>query len=130
MPGSHDPPVRILVGDEEPLVCTLVKEALGPPGFQVEVCHDEADLLRRCRERAFSLLIVDFALACGSGFRGIIALRERDAGVPIILMASGARARSRVDPLAFTYRVQLLRKPFGVRNLRDAVERAIPGEGY
>ncbi len=130
MPGPHDRPSRVLVGDEEPLVCEFVREALRLSGYDVEVSHDEAEILKRSRDRAFGLLILDFNLASRSGFRGIISLRERVPDVPIILMAAAAGGHAEAEPFAFTYRVQLLRKPFGARSLRDAVDRAMPPEEY
>jgi hypothetical protein len=43
--------------------------------------------------------------------------------VPIILMSG--REPDRVEPFAFTYRVDVLRKPFGLGDLRSAVGRAL-----
>ncbi len=33
---------------------------------------------------------------------------------------------AKVGAFAFTYRIQLLRKPFGVQDLRSAVDDAVP----
>ena len=45
--------------------------------------------------------------------------------MPIILMIGPRREPDRVETFAFTYRVHLLRKPFGIGELRDAVDRAL-----
>jgi DNA-binding response OmpR family regulator len=119
MPG---PRPRILLGEEEPLVRTFILEALRHSGFLVEAGRDEAELLLRMHGEDFSLLILDYELARRSAFAGITSLRERTPAVPIILMAAGP-----VETIAYTYRVHLLRKPFGAKGLRDAVDRAMPG---
>jgi DNA-binding NtrC family response regulator len=122
-------PVRILVGDEEPLVRRFVGDALRDGGYDVEAVGGETEFLRLSRERPFGLLILDYLLALRSGFEGILSARDRDAALPVILMAAGGPGR-RVEPVAFTCRVRLLRKPFGARDLREAVERALRGPGY
>lgn len=115
---------RILVAEDEPMVRRLVRECLTLAGYEVELSEDGRDALGRYRPGSFDLLILDSMLVRRSGLEVVAQLRNAGDGVPIILTSASATGMGRVEPFAFTYRVELLRKPFGVRDLREAVERA------
>jgi DNA-binding response OmpR family regulator len=123
MPGASSI-LRILVADDEPAVSRLVKESLTLSGFSVDLSEDGRDALARYRPGCYDLLILDSKLARRSGLEVVAQLRNSGDGVPIILTSASAAGIGRVEPFAFTYRVELLRKPFGLGELRAAVERA------
>jgi len=123
MPGQP-PPCRVLVAEDEPTVRRLVHECLTLAGYDVEESEDGRDALSRYRPGAFDLVILDSMLARRSGLEVVVQLRNSGDAVPIILTSASAAGMGRVEPFAFTYRIELLRKPFGVRDLRAAVERA------
>ncbi len=123
MPGSP-PPCRILVAEDEPNIRRLIRESLTLSGYEVELSEDGRDVLGRYRPGTFDLVILDSMLSRRSGLEVVVQLRNAGDGVPIILTSASAAGMGRVEPFAFTYRVELLRKPFGVRELRAAVERA------
>lgn len=119
------PAVRILVGDDESHICRLVSDILGPSGYTVDLQQDGRDILRRYHAGDYSLLILDTVLQHTSGLEVVMKIRDRGDAVPIILMSGSADEPDRVGPFAFTYRVDILRKPFGVGDLRGAVDRAL-----
>ncbi|MBI3857894.1 MAG: response regulator [Planctomycetes bacterium] len=116
---------RILVGDDETQICRLVRDVLKPSGYDVDVVQDGRDILERYNSGDYSLLILDTLMAQASGLEVVMKLRDRGDVVPIILMTGPRREGDRVEPFAFTYRVDVLRKPFGIGDLRAAVERAL-----
>ena len=113
---------RVLVADDEPLVVRLVRDILGPL-FEIQATGSGRDVLRLYHEGEFDLLILDAGLRSMSGMEIVAKLREGGDGTPIILMTGTVEGERREGALAFTYRVGLLRKPFGVRDLRSAIER-------
>jgi DNA-binding response OmpR family regulator len=125
---THDPARqtgrrhRVLVADDEPLVLRLVRDILGSP-YDIESTESGRDVLRLYHEGDFDLLILDAGLRSLSGMEIVSKLREGGDEVPIILMSGTSESERREGALAFTYRVGLLRKPFGVRDLRSVVER-------
>lgn len=112
----------MLVADDEPLVLRLVRDVLGP-FHRVESTASGRDVLRLYHEGDFDLLILDAGLRSLSGMEIVSRLREGGDGVPIILLTGSAEGVNREGSFAYTYRVGLLRKPFGVRDLRSVVER-------
>jgi DNA-binding response OmpR family regulator len=119
------PAPRILVGDDETQIRRLVRDTLKPSGYAVDVTRDGRELLGRYQPGEYSLLILDTMLVHASGLEVVMKLRDRGDRVPIILMFGPRTEPDRVEPFAFTYKVDLLRKPFGVTDLRSAVERAL-----
>ena len=124
MDGPLNTP-RILVGDDESQICRLVRDVLKPAGYVVDVTQNGSEFLEKYHAGAYSLLIVDTILLHTSGMEVVMKLRDRGDSVPIILMSGPSREADRVEPFAFTYRVDVLRKPFGVGDLRSAVSRAL-----
>ncbi len=118
-------PVRILVGDRETQLCRLVRDVLRHAGYKPEVTQDGREILQRVPSGGYSLLILDTLLAHTTGLEVVMKLRDRGERLPIILMSSLAAEPDRVEPFAFTYRVDVLRKPFGVGDLRSAVGRSL-----
>jgi len=119
------PPTRVLVVDDESQICSLVRDVVQPLGYEIETSQDGRDVLERYQPGEYSLLILDTLLVHASGLELVTKLRDRDDPVPIILMFNPRGQVDRVETFAFTYRVDLLRKPFGVGELRSAVARAL-----
>lgn len=116
---------RILVGDDEPQVCTLVRDVLKAVGYVIDFTHNGRDFLDKYQDGAYDLLILDAMMLHTSGMEVVMKLRDRGDGIPIILMSGPLKGADRVEPFAFTYRVDVLRKPFGIVDLRSAVTRAL-----
>ena len=119
---------RILVADDEPSLGRLLRESLTRAGHKVEISEDGRDALRRYRPGTYDLLILDSMLSHRSGLEVIAHIRDSGDVIPIILTSASLES-GRVESFAFTYRVELLHKPFGVRDLRAAVDRAVRDSG-
>ena len=117
--------MRILIGDDEPQICRLVRDVLRPAGYDLDIRRDGRRILDDYQTGDYSLLILDTLMAQASGLEVVMRLRDRGDAVPIILMFGPRKEPDRVETFAFTYRVHLLRKPFGVAELRDTVDRAL-----
>jgi two-component system response regulator TrcR len=115
---------RILVGDDEIQICRLVRDVLRP-SYDVDVTQDGRKLLERYHSGDYELLILDTLMVQVSGLEVVMRLRDRGEVVPIILMIGPRKEPDRVETFAFTYRVHVLRKPFGVAELRETVARAL-----
>jgi len=119
--------LRILVADDDADLLEVVVEALTDAGANVASAKSGAELLKRLGEDgAFDLIIADVLMPWMTGLQVASSVREAGLEVPVILM-TGNRDSSldeRVDSLD---RTVLLRKPFGDRELRAAVEKLLPG---
>jgi two-component system phosphate regulon response regulator PhoB len=114
---------RVLVADDDPEICTLIKTILRSASFEVQVCADaESALIHLQRDKSYDLLISDFMLPGISGIELITMVRSSPATAKIpILMISGhsnyamdARAKSAGAD-------HFLNKPFTLSQLRSTV---------
>jgi two-component system catabolic regulation response regulator CreB len=83
---------RILLVEDETAIAETVLYALRAEGFEAVHCLTGGEALRRARERAFDLAVLDVGLPDIGGFALCRELR-RDADLPVIfLTAQGAEA--------------------------------------
>ena len=118
---------RVLVADDDPEICTLIKTILGKGPYDVTVCHDaESALLRIQRDEPYDILISDFMLPGMSGIELISRVRQNapTSRLPIVMIsghnnyAMDSRAKS-VGANAF------LNKPFTLSQLRTTVHQLL-----
>jgi len=132
-PQSKDPSMsavwRVLVADDDPEICTLIKTILKAGPYTTTVCNDaESALVHIQRDEPFDIIICDFMLPGISGIDLITQVRANNltSHVPIIMIsghnnyAMDARARS-AGANAF------LNKPFTLSQLRSTVASLLQG---
>jgi CheY-like chemotaxis protein len=115
---------RVLVADDDPEICTLIKAILSRGPYDVTLCNDaESALVHLRKDEPYDILISDFMLPGISGI-DLIAQVRKDAAtrhMPIVMIsghsnyAMDERAKS-AGANAF------LNKPFTVQQLRTTVQ--------
>jgi DNA-binding response OmpR family regulator len=114
---------RVLVADDDPEICTLIKTILRNASFEVSVCPDaESALVHLQRDKAYDILISDFMLPGISDIELITMVRAnpQTARLPILMIsghsnyAMDARAKSAGAD-------HFLNKPFTLTQLRSTV---------
>lgn len=85
---SPQPFGPVLIVDDDEAVRKSLKFALEMEGFGVRVFTDADDLLSRDDLPREGCLLVDFRMPGLDGIDLVRALRDRDVGLPAILMAS------------------------------------------
>ena len=109
---------RILVVDDDPMVCMAIEIYLARQGFQVTIADGGESGLRTLDSASFDLMVVDIFMPHMRGFESIRVFHERAPSIPLIAMSGYAFAN--VDaPAPDFLRMALelgatrcLRKPF------------------
>jgi CheY-like chemotaxis protein len=83
---------RILVVDDDPMVCTAIEVYLKRHGFEVTIADGGDAGLRALEDNAFDLMIVDIFMPHMRGFESIRIFHERAPTVPLIAMSGYAFA--------------------------------------
>jgi CheY-like chemotaxis protein len=118
---------RVLVADDDPEICTLIKTILAKGPFEIVVCNDaESALVHIQRDASYDILISDFMLPGISGIELIAQVRQSaaTARMPIVMIsghsnyAMDARAKA-AGANAF------LNKPFTLSQLRTTVQQLL-----
>jgi two-component system, NtrC family, response regulator AtoC len=123
VPGS--PQRRILVVDDEPLVCDAVKMMLAFDGHLVETANNGKAALAVFEKGKFDLVITDFKMPAMQGDELAVAIKARDPRQPVVMITAYAEMlQSSGNKLAGVDFI--ISKPFLLENLREAIAKATP----
>jgi CheY-like chemotaxis protein len=122
---------RILVVDDDPMVCEAIEVCLQHQGFDVTVANGGEEGIRALEASAFDVMLVDIFMPHMRGFESIRAFHERAPQTPLVAMSGYAFAD--IEPpspdfhkmaleLGATY---CLRKPFTPNILLAALDECL-----
>ena len=127
MTANAYPKRRILVVDDEPLVCDAVKMMLTFDGHTVQTAHNGADALALFNKEKFDLVITDFLMPVMRGDELAAAIKAQNPKQPVVMITAHAETlQASHTPL--TGIDALISKPFLLENLREAIARTVPIE--
>lgn len=113
-------PWRVLVVDDDPAICMLIKTILKNGPFAVTICNDAESALVYLKEpEAYDVIISDFMLPGISGIQLIEQIRSNEATAQTpIVMISGHNNYAMQDRAKKAGANAFLRKPFTLSQLR------------
>jgi len=116
------PRLRILVLDDEPIVCKRLKPAFQKAGYEVETFTDSASALTRMAETSFDVVITDLKMEGADGFQVVERAHELLPGARIVVITGFATldtAKESFRKGAFDF----VAKPFKLGGIIDCVRR-------
>jgi len=115
-------PRRILVVDDEPLVCDALKMMLDFDGHQVQTAHTAREALGLFEPGKFDVIITDFEMPQMKGDEFAAIIKSRDPRQPVVMVTAYAEflqsSKRPVTGVDF-----MISKPFLLENLRQALAR-------
>jgi CheY-like chemotaxis protein len=126
---------RVLVVDDDPLVCMAIKISLERHGFEVTIADGGEAGLRALEDASFDLMIVDIFMPHMRGFESVRIFHERAPAIPLVAMSGYAFAN--IDsPAPDFLRMALelgaarcLRKPFTPAALLTVINECLAEAG-
>ena len=121
---------RVLIVDDDPMVCVAIEVCLQRWGFEVTVA-DGGDAGMRALEAAdFDVMLIDVFMPHMRGFESIRMFHERRPDIPIIAMSGYAFANTERAPDFLRMTIELgaaccLRKPFTPNALLTTVNQCL-----
>jgi two-component system alkaline phosphatase synthesis response regulator PhoP len=119
---------RILVVEDEPGIALGLEDDLRIEGYEVEVAGDGITALRRAREGAFDLIVLDVMLPGKDGFDVCRELRRGGQRTPILMLTAKAQEAEKVLGLELGAD-DYMTKPFGTRELRARIKALLRRAG-
>ena len=114
--------LRILVADDEEIICELITEYLKADGHQVETAFNGSDALDRFKGATFDLVITDQSMPKMNGEQLARAIAETKAKVPVILLTGFGEEMQAVgnqpEPIDL-----IVSKPVSASELRWAIHQ-------
>jgi DNA-binding response OmpR family regulator len=119
---------RILVVEDEAALAFSLKLDLETEGYQVETVSDGESAVRRGREQAFDLILLDVMLPRRDGFE--VARDLRRAGVTTYIVMLTAKAQEAEKVLGLEIGADdYITKPFSPRELRARIKAVLRRSG-
>ena len=117
---------RLLVIDDDEELCELLKDYLGPEGFEVEAVHDSDKGVERALSNDHDFVVLDVMLPGVSGFEVLRSVRK-SSEIPVLMLTARGEDVDRIVGLEMGAD-DYLPKPFNPRELVARI-RAIQRRG-
>ena len=117
---------RILVVDDEPLVCWSLKNALERAGFEVKTTESGETAIQLLKDSQFDLIITDMNLPNRDGFEVAQAGRGRSKQIPVIMVTAFGddSAQMKAEKLGVCC---VIDKPFDLSEIVNLARQLIGG---
>ena len=115
-------PLRILVLDDEPIVCKRLKPAFQKMGHTVETFTDGKQALARLGEASFDIVVTDLKMEGMDGIQMLNAAKASSPNTEVIVITGFATLETAKE----SYRkgaFDFVAKPFKLRDIIDCVKR-------
>ena len=121
---------RVLVVDDDPMVCVAIEVCLQRQGFDVTIADGGEAGMRALEGATFDVMLIDVFMPHMRGFEAIRIFHERAPDIPIIAMSGYAFANTERAPDFLRMTIELgaaycLRKPFTPQALLATVNECL-----
>jgi len=123
MPEQNPAKKKILVVDDEPLVCEAIGMMLSFDGHEVITAGSGKEALDLFDRDTFDLVTTDYTMPEMKGDELARALKVRLPSQPVIMITAHAEMFKN-DVVAMSGVDQVVSKPFKLQELRDAIQKA------
>lgn len=124
IPSLTDALPRILVVDDEPSICTIVRKTLSRDPYSIETTTRSTVALQRLEREPFDLLITDISMPDIDGLELAERARAAQALLGIVVM-TGYGSFENMSRALRTGVADFIIKPFDIEDLRLTVARAL-----
>mgnify|MGYP000659297198 CR=1 FL=1 len=117
-------PIKILVIDDEPVICDGCRLTLSDQGFAVDSCNSGTNGLEILLVGEYDLALLDMKLPDMNGMEILRHLKHENPGIYVIVMTGYSSVQNAVDAMrlgAFDY----ITKPFDIQELRLRVRNSL-----
>jgi len=120
MPEQSRPNLKILVVDDESLVCEAVEMILSFDGYEVVTAASGQEALALLEKNRFDLVTTDYTMPGMNGAELAAAIKARVPEQPVIMITAHAEIlKTSGVPAGVDY---LINKPFQLKELREAIQ--------
>ena len=114
---------RILIVDDDVLLCDLVRMALERAGFAVEAAHSAAQALEMLRDQPVDLVLLDVMMADINGFDMLRRMKSDPAlaSIPVVFLSARIEAIAQQTGLE-AGAVDYLPKPISQTTLVERIQ--------
>jgi len=116
------PQTKLLVVDDEHVVCESCSRIFSERGFEVETCTDSMRGLDLATEQSYRAILVDLMMPNVDGLEFLRRLRQHDPSVPVIFITGYASVPTAAEAMRLGA-TDYIPKPFTPEEILKAVQR-------
>lgn len=120
-------PKRILVVDDEPIVCDAVKMMLEFDGHTIETANGAEEALALFEKSRFDVVITDYSMPGMKGNELAARLKALKPGQPVVMITAYAEMLA-AEQTPLDAVDHLISKPFLLEDLRTAITKVTAGK--
>lgn len=115
--------LKILVLDDEPIVCKRLKPNLEKVGFEVDIFTDSAEALHHVQEHPYDIIISDLKMKVVDGMRFLKEVKKNSPRTELIIITGFATLETAKE--SYKHGVfDFIAKPFKLGEIQKVVELA------
>ncbi|MBW2107663.1 MAG: response regulator [Deltaproteobacteria bacterium] len=114
---------RILILDDEPIVCKRLKPAFEKDGYEVEIFVDSTEAMARIKEKDFDIVITDLKMKGIDGLQFVDAVKTKSPATEVIVITGFATMETAKESFKLGI-FDFVAKPFKISEIRELVEKA------
>lgn len=117
---------RILIAEDDPKSCDLLRQVLEDWGYDVVPTHDGVEALAQTEREAFDLVISDWMMPRSTGIELCEALKGREStqGIPFIMLST-KKSQDDINKARAAGAADYITKPFARGDLQTRVSQAL-----
>jgi len=119
--------VRVILLDDEPIVCERLKPALEKIGFYVEAYTESQDVIDRFSGEKFDVLVTDLKMRKPDGLDVMNFVKRQSPSTKVIII-TGFATKDTAEEALEGGAVEFIAKPFKISQLQDLILK-ITGDG-
>ena len=113
-------PKKVIVLDDEAIVCERLKPALEKAGFQVETYTQSQQMIDRLALEHFDVVVTDLKMRKPDGLDVMRFIQQHHPSTKVIIITGFATVDTATEALK-SGAVDFIAKPFKISDLRDLV---------
>jgi len=122
------PAVRILIVDDDKLICEMVQTLLEGEGYQVKALNDPSQAEDEVRKGGYHLVILDLMMPKVDGIEVLRRIRKIDTDIAVVIFTGFPDLETAVASMKLDA-VDYIKKPFNPDEFREVLARVMRKKG-
>ena len=122
MPRTYDPPIHVLLADDEEIYLRATEELLLQDGFLVDTALDATEATRLLTTHDYDVLVSDIRMPGNLQFEFIQQIGQLSPGLPVIIVTAHPTVETATESVNLPV-VAYLTKPLPIEALTESILR-------
>ena len=113
---------KILIVDDEKIICEHLKKILERESYEVKICHSGFEALDRIQEESFAVAVIDIKMPGMDGIELLERIKQKYENTAVVIMTAHGSVETAVKAMKMGA-IDYLSKPFEAEEIKLVIER-------